>query len=308
MIALRTKFKVSEASEEKRAKFIDICARYKSDDNEIRSQALADAIAELEGFVHHIIKKKYSTYGKYYEDLVQEGKIGIIQGMQKYDPTITLPSTYFNVYIIHEISKFIDTEINRTTSHYSSNLMKINKIIDRFTQEGREWTPSDIAIESGIKMETIIQCLQIKECNKEKYYESAEMMERDITQKDKSPEEQILENEKLDTIYKAIGNLDSLERTVIMMKYGIGYPQSYSYKTISEELDVPIEKIKKIRHDCIRKLKDNMHIKTFFKDYTKGSEYSLLDSTEISIVPEQIAESTMDELENMEFDMSDLML
>lgn len=305
---MKTKFKVSETSEAKRTRFIDICERYKSEDPEIRSQALADAISELEGFVHYIIKKKYSTYGKYYEDLVQEGKIGIMEGMKKYDPNITLPSTYFNVYIIHEISKFIDTEINRTTSHYSSNLMKINKVIDRFSQEGRDWSPSDIAVETGIKMETIIQCLQIKECNKEKYYESTEMMEKDITQKDKSPEEQVLENEKLNTLYQAIGSLEPIERTVIMMKYGIGYPTTYSYKTISEELGVPIEKIKKIRHDCIRKLKNNTRIRTFFKDFSKDNEKNLLNAAEISIIPEKVAERTMDELEKIEFDELDLVL
>ena len=171
-------------------KFIDIMNRYHSKNPAIKANAMEDALKELEGYVHHIIKKQYSTYGKYYDDLVQEGKIGIICGLEKYDPLKSKPSTFFNFYIIHEMSKFVDTIVNRTTSHYSANLSKINKVIDKFAKEGREWTAADIAIELNMNMETVIQCLAIKDRKDEMYYETDDVLEQHISDRDKSPEEQ----------------------------------------------------------------------------------------------------------------------
>lgn len=298
-------YKASVNAELRREKFYDICERYHSDDPEKVKKALEDAINELEGFIHDIIKKKYSTYGKYYEDLVQEGKIGVMQGMQKYDPSKSLPTTFFNWYIIHEISRFIDTEVNKTTSHYSSHLTKINRVINKFEQEGRAWNPQDIAIETGIKMETIIQCLTIDKYKNQVYYDSDEM-EVQIKERGKSPEEQILENEQIKTLYGALKDLTDDEKEIIIMKYGLGADGQLSYKTISDKMNIPIEKVKKMRHEAIRKLRDNQGIKVAFKDYKKENEGNMLNSGTISIVPEEIAKSLMDQLEDAELEICDM--
>lgn len=282
-------------------KFIDIMKKYHSGDPALQMEAKEEALAELEGYVHHIIKKQYSTYGKYYDDLVQEGKIGIICGLDKYDPSRSMPTTFFNFYIVHEMSKFIDTIVNRTTSHYSSNLSKINKTIDKFEKEGREWGPADIAIELGMNMETVIQCLAIQDRKNEVYYESDEILEQQISERGKSPEEQYLENERLSALYQAINSLDDTAKRIIMMKYGVGYPSPLSYKAISEELDIPIDKVKKIRHNSIAELKHNQVMKQVFRDNTKKRGYTPAKNI-IAIIPEKIAEDTMDMLESVDLD------
>ena len=54
-------------------------------------------------------------------------------------------------------------------------------------KEGREWGPSDIAIELGMNMETVIQCLAIQDRKNEMYYESDDVLEQNISEKSKSP-------------------------------------------------------------------------------------------------------------------------
>ncbi len=295
-------FKTSERTEIIRQHFISICEKYHSDDEELKKEAIKEAIDELKRFVHYVISKKYSTYGKYYEDLVQEGIVGIIKGLEKYDPEKSKPTTFFNLYIIHEMSKYIDTEVNRTTSHYSSNLTKINREIDKFEQQGRKWNANDIAVATGLNMETVIQCLHIKEYKNEMYYESDEMLEANISEHGDSPEQQYVKTERLKTLYNSISTLSPEEIQVLKYRFGLLGAQQISYKEIAKEMGVSIEKVRKYKYDAIKKLRHKSAMRSVFKDYINESENSTISETEIAIIPEEIINNQMKELEEIDLD------
>ena len=295
-------FKKSSHSEDVRKRFIKICEDFNSGDEERHKYAIECAVDELRSFVHYVIKKKYSTYGKYYEDLVQEGTVGIIKGLEKYNPKKSLPTTFFNLYIIHEMSKYIDTEVNKTTSHYSSNLTKINRAIDKFEQNGKKWNENDIAIETGLNMETVIQCLHIKEYKNEMHYETDEILEANISEHGDSPEQAFVKNERLETLYKAIGTLLPEEITVLKYRYGLMGAQTISYKEIAKEMGVSIEKVRKYRHDAIKKLRHKASMRSVFKDYINESETNSITENDIAIIPESMIDNSMKELEEIEFD------
>lgn len=298
-------YKSSSKSEQIRERFIGICEKYNSGDPMLKQESLNEAIDELKSFVHYVIKKKYSTYGKHYEDLVQEGYIGIMKGMEKYDPTKSLPTTFFNLYIIHEMSKFIDTEVNKTTSHYSSNLTKINRVIDKFEAQSQKWTATDIAIETGLNMETVIQCLNIKEYKNEMYYETEEVLEANLSEKSPSPEQQCIENERMDVLYKAISTLLPEEIQVLKYRYGLAGSKTISYKEIAKEMGVSIEKVRKYRHDAIRKLRHKANMRNIFRDYISDGENNSITENDISLIPEQVATNIMNELEELDFNFDD---
>lgn len=299
-------YKTSNKSELIRQKFIDICERYHSDDPQVRKEALWDAIEELKSFVHYVIRKKYGTYTKYYDDLVQEGIVGIINGMKKYNPEKSLPTTFFNLYIIHEMSKFVDTEVNKTTSHYSSNLTKINRVIDRLEQSGKKWTPTDIAVETNLNMETVIQCLNIKEYKNEVYYETDEMLEADLKERTPSPEQEYIENEKNEVLYNAIKTLLPEEQQVLYYRYGLDGTHVIAYKEIARKMGISIEKVRKYRHDGIRKLKHKSGMRSVFREYINDEEENILNEETISLVQEDLANSMMNEIEEIDFDFDEL--
>lgn len=299
-------YKASSKSEQIRQRFIGICVKYNSGDPLLRQESYTEAIEELKSFVHYVIKKKYSTYGKHYEDLVQEGYIGIMKGMEKYDPEKSLPTTFFNLYIIHEMSKFIDTEVNKTTSHYSSNLTKINRVIDKFEAQSKKWTPTDIAIETGLNMETVIQCLHIKEYKNEMYYETDEVLEANISERSPSPEQAYIENERLETLYKSISTLLPEEIQVLKYRYGLAGCKTISYKEIAKEMNISIEKVRKYRHDAIRKLRYKAGMRNVFRDYITDSENNAITENDVSLTPEAAAEIMMSDLEELDFDFDDL--
>lgn len=298
-------YKSSSKSELIREKFVTICEKYNSGDPVLKRESLDEAIEELKSFVHYVIKKKYSTYGKHYEDLVQEGCIGIMKGMEKYDPAKSLPTTFFNLYIIHEMSKFIDTEVNKTTSHYSSNLTKINRVIDKFETQSKKWTVTDIAVETGLNMETVIQCLNIKEYKNEMYYETDEILEANLSERSPSPEQQYIENERLDVLYKAISTLLPEEIQVLKYRYGLAGSKTISYKEIAKEMGVSIEKVRKYRHDAIRKLRHKANMRNIFRDYMSDGESNSITENDISLIPEQIATNIMNELEELDFNFDE---
>lgn len=297
-------FKSSDHAEKVRKHFIEICDKFNSGDENLRHEAIEEAIEELKSFVHYVIKKKYSTYGKYYEDLVQEGMVGIIKGLEKYNPHKSMPTTFFNLYIIHEMSKYIDTEVNKTTSHYSSNLTRINRVIDKFEQQGRKWNETDIAVETGLNMETVIQCLHIKEYKNEMYYETDEILEANISEHSDSPEQQFVKNERMAILYKSIGTLLPEEIQVLKYRYGLLGAQTISYKEIAKEMGVSIEKVRKYRHDAIKKLRHKSAMRSVFKDYINESENATITETDIAIIPDDMINNQMKELEEIDFDFS----
>ena len=120
--------KVDHSGPAVKARFYSIMEDYHSGDDTKVQYALERAMREMEGFIHLIIKRSYSTYTKkYFYDLLQEGYLGVAIGMKKYNPDISMPSTFFFPYIKHEMQGFITRNVDKTTSHYSSNIKKINK-------------------------------------------------------------------------------------------------------------------------------------------------------------------------------------
>ena len=299
-------FSTSSHSEQVRQKFFDICERYNSGDEQTKKDACEDAINELQNFVHFVIKRKYSTYTKYYEDLVQEGILGILKGMEKYDPSKSLPTTYFNLYIIHEISKYIDTEVNKTTSHYSSNLTKINRVIDNFEQTGRKWDVNDIVVETGLNMETVVQCLNIKECKNEVYIDAEETPEFNIKDNHMTPEQEVIENERTNVLTDAIKTLLPEEQKVLTYRYGLGGTKVISYKEIAKQMGISIEKVRKYRHDAIRKLKYKATVRNTFKEYINDEEEKLRNSTQVALVQSDLATSMLDEIEELDIDFDSI--
>lgn len=299
-------YKASNSSENIRQRFVRICDKYNSGDEVKKKEALQEAIDELQSFVHYVIRKKYSTYTKHYEDLVQEGFMGIIKGMEKYNPEKSLPTTYFNLYIIHEMSKFIDTEVNKTTSHYSSNLTKINRVIDKLEQEGTKWTPTDIAVQTGLNMETVIQCLNIKEYKNEMYYENDEILEANITERNPSPEDVYIEEEKNRILYNAISTLLPEEQQVLIYRYGLKNSKVISYKEIAKIMGISIEKVRKYRHDALKKLKHKNNMRQTFRDYSSEEE-NLLNETNIPLIQEDLANNAMNEIEEIDFDFDEFL-
>lgn len=254
-------------------------------------------IEKMSMFIYYVIERKFNTFKLHTKDLYQEGCVGILKGMSSYDPKRSKPTTYFWIYIAHEMTEYINLNINKTTSHYSANIVKVKKAINHFEREGREWTVKDIAQETGISAETITQALNIMASADEVHYDTVDYLDSKISKTFDSPEETVLKNETARIIREAIATLSEDEANVILLKYGLTGEEAMSYKNISARLGIQIDKVKKLNNSGLRKLKRCKLINKEF-NYLKRTE-NALNSGVVGVVPIKAAEEMMNELDEV---------
>lgn len=285
-------------------KFVKIMEKYHSDDATKKNDALQEAIELLDGFVHLIIKRSYHTYAKkYFADLLQEGYLGIVVGMEKYDPAISMPTTYFFPYIKHEMQSFITKNVDKTTSHYSSNIRRINKAIDTFERNNQQYTNIDIAIQTGMTIETVNQSMSIRNYRDEVHIDGCpgSVIDDKATMKIQTPEEAYIEKEQNDIIQRSItAVLSEDEIKVLEMRFGINNKKIVSEAEIAKMMGIPKDRVKKLLNGSIRKLK-NSELSLLFKDQLKDQQ-ALIEESCISFVPKEIAEMEIAQLEAVEID------
>lgn len=261
-------FKTSARGAEVRDKFFEIMKNY----NEGRAElAMEQAIEGLNSFMHDHIQRKFPTYmNQYYDDMYQQAAIGIIKALPNYNPALSAPTTYFDIYIYHEIDDWIIKNVNKTTTHYSMNMNRINKAYSEYEQLGLEPSPEDISIKTGIKLETVIQCLNIKNSTNEMSFESEEFLNSQFTTRMPSPEDALIEKEHTEAVVKALRDLTEEEFVIITSFYGFSGDRK-SQKQISDETGITIEMVRRLMSSAHKKLR-NSALKKEYKDHLREEE------------------------------------
>ena len=278
-----------------KARFYSIMEDYHSGDEAKRQYALERAMREMEGFIHLIIKRSYSTYTKkYFYDLLQEGYLGVAIGMNKYNPDISMPSTFFFPYIKHEMQGFITRNVDKTTSHYSSNIKKINKAIEMLEEKGVQYTNVDIAIQTGMTIETVDQSLAIRNCRDEVHIDACppNVIDAELeNSRAKTPEQEFMEQEEKQTIYRTMNTLlTDDEIKILQFHFGLedGEGKSVDVKSegeIAKALSMPKDKVKRILNRAIRKLRQS-ELSNIYSDSVK-KESKFLEEVEIATIPRE---------------------
>lgn len=111
---------------------------------------------ELIGFIGTVITNHFSTYkSKYYEEMIHEAWIGIMENIDKYDPERSMLTTWANYQIIHQISIFVNTISNNTSTHHSLRMKEVKNCIEAFKKRGQTPTVSDISNYTGISVRCV---------------------------------------------------------------------------------------------------------------------------------------------------------
>lgn len=268
---------------------------------ELMNKAKEEMIQSLDMFIYWVISNNFKTFTRYSKDLYQEGVLGILKGIDIYDPNRTKATTFFYVYILHEMNEFINININKTSAHYSAHIVKVKRAINTFEKENREWTIKDIAQETGISPETILQAVKIIERANEVHYDNLACIEDKLSENFASPEEKYIKNEMRETIIDAIKQLSPEEQQVVILKHGLGDSEPLSYKNIFAKTGIPVDKIKKYYNSALRKLRNNRLMKKSFKNHIR--EEKVLNEGIVGIIPEDISNSLMEDLQNMQEEM-----
>jgi RNA polymerase primary sigma factor len=234
------------------------------DDNLRKSESAKNELIKANLRLVVSIAKKYTNRGLQFLDLIQEGNIGLMKAVDKFEYQRGYKfSTYATWWIRQAITRAIADQARtiRIPVHMIETINKLIKISRTLVQEqGREPNPEEIAERMGFPLEKVRKVLKIAK--------EPISLETPIGEEEDSHLGDFIEDKKIMSPVEAVTKFDLSEQTrkimttltpreekVLRKRFGVGEKADHTLEEVGKEFNVTRERIRQIEAKALRKLR-----------------------------------------------------
>jgi RNA polymerase primary sigma factor len=210
-----------------------------------------------------VLARRFHDPSLTFLDLFQEGTIGLLRAVEKYDPERNVKfSTYATWWIWQQLGRAADTQgaLIRTPVHWNQLRRRVNR--DLHARAGEPEAPvsrEDLAAAHGMdraRLETMAQAFQYVSTDAPVSEDDDRVLETMLAADNAEPEEEALKTGLRERLEAALSQLPERERMIVRQRFGLDDDESETLEQIGTRLAVSRERIRQLENRALKRLKD----------------------------------------------------